>query len=174
MMKQCTCCQIIKNYNDFYVRPSYVDGYSSWCKKCTLEYGKLYKIKHTEDKLIKQQEWRKRTNYPKTYLSDPNNKLAHLLRTRIGSLIKGKIKTGSAVRDLGCSIEELKSYLESKFQIGMTWGNWGVNGWHLDHVKPLSSFNLSDAEEFKQACHFTNLQPLWAKDNLVKYNKYGE
>ena len=170
-MKMCTKCSDNKERDDFYVRPSYKDGYSAWCIQCTLEYGKSYKASHFEDKRVKQREWRKRTNYCEKYLSNINNKLAHALRNRVGDIVRGRIKIGSAVKDLGCSVEELKKYLESKFQPGMTWENWSLQGWHIDHIKPLSSFDLTDVEQFKQACHYTNLQPLWAKENLVKYNK---
>ena len=73
---------------------------------------------------------------------------------------------------MGCSISELKDYLESKFQVGMTWENHSQTGWHIDHIKPLSHFDLSDRDQFLQACHYTNLQPLWAKDNLSKSDNY--
>lgn len=73
---------------------------------------------------------------------------------------------------LNYTVEELKQHLESKFQPGMTWDNWGRSGWHIDHIKPLASFNLSIPEEHKQACHYTNLQPLWAKDNLSKNKRF--
>jgi hypothetical protein len=85
--------------------------------------------------------------------------------------IKFGYKSGSAVKDLGCSIEECKKYIESQFKESMTWENWGVYGWHLDHKIPLDSFDLTDREQFLKACHYTNLQPLWAKENLSKGNK---
>ena len=85
--------------------------------------------------------------------------------------LKGNYKNGSAVKDLGCSIDELKTYLESKFQLGMTWDNWSKDGWHIDHIKPLSSFDLTDKKQLLEACHYTNLQPLWATDNLSKGDK---
>jgi DNA-directed RNA polymerase subunit M/transcription elongation factor TFIIS len=90
------------------------------------------------------------------------------LRTRLCHALKNNWKQGSAIRDLGCSIPELKTYLESKFQPGMTWDNWTTNGWHIDHIIPLSSFNLTDKKDFLKACHYTNLQPLWAYDNFKK------
>lgn len=52
----------------------------------------------------------------------------------------------------------------------MTWNNWALHGWHIDHILPLSKFDLSDPEQVKIACNYTNLQPLWAEDNLRKSN----
>lgn len=95
-------------------------------------------------------------------------KLAGNLRSRLRLAISNNQKSGSAVRDLGCSVEELKLHLESKFQPGMSWENWSRQGWHIDHIKPLASFDLTDRNQFLQACHFTNLQPLWAIDNFKK------
>lgn len=105
------------------------------------------------------------------YEEDVNYRLTCVLRSRLNQSIRNCQKSGSAVRDLGCSIEELKSYLESKFQPGMAWDNWSKTGWHIDHIVALSRFDLSNPEELKKACHYTNLQPLWAKDNLRKSNK---
>ena len=98
-------------------------------------------------------------------------KLTHNLRNRLNSAIKGNYKVGSSVKDLGCSVEELKSYLESKFQPEMTWDNWTIDGWHIDHIKPLASFDLTDRKQLLEACHYTNLQPLWAIDNFIKNDK---
>lgn len=103
--------------------------------------------------------------------TEPNFRLAHCLRSRINKLVDKDVKSGSAVRDLGCSVKQFKAYLESKFLEGMTWNNHTTDGWHIDHIIPLSSFDLSDPEQFKQACHYTNLQPLWAKDNMSKGNR---
>ena len=94
------------------------------------------------------------------------------MRHRLRSAIAGGFKSGSAVRDLGCSIEDLKRYLESKFEIGMSWKNYGE--WHIDHVVPLSWFNLENREQLIYACRFDNLQPLWAEDNIRKSDKYEE
>jgi hypothetical protein len=103
---------------------------------------------------------------------DPCYKISRYLRKRLASALQDNAKVGSAVNDLGCSVEELKTYLESKFQPGMTWDNWSPDGWHIDHVKPLICFNLTDPSQYKQACHYTNLQPLWAVDNLKKHDKH--
>ena len=76
---------------------------------------------------------------------------------------------------LGCTIEEYKEYLESKFQQGMTWDNHAVDGWHIDHILPLNESNtvLTEEEKIKRL-HYTNTQPLWAKDNMKKGNKLEE
>jgi hypothetical protein len=100
--------------------------------------------------------------------TDVQFKLSLSLRARLNKAVRGHYKAGSAVKDLGCSIEELKKYLESKFQEGMAWENHAQTGWHIDHIKPLASFDLTDRNQLLQACHYTNLQPLWAKDNLSK------
>jgi len=90
------------------------------------------------------------------------------LRGRLNQAIKNQQKTGSAVRDLGCTIKELMRHLEAQFTEGMSWENWALDGWHIDHIKPLASFDLTDRKQLLEACHYTNLQPLWAKDNFSK------
>ncbi len=100
------------------------------------------------------------------YENDIQYRLSNNLRSRLRLALKNNQKLGSAVLDLGCSVGELKEYLEGKFQPEMSWNNYG--DWHIDHVLPLSSFDLTNEEEFKKACHYTNLQPLWAEDNLKK------
>ncbi len=131
----------------------------------------LYKRQHyinNKDKIVKHN-----LNYIiKRSKSDIMYKLSRNLRSRLHSALKNNHKSGSAIRDLGCSIEELKQHLKSKFQPGMTWSNYGLHGWHIDHIQPLSSFNLGNIKEFKKACHHNNLQPMWAKDNLSKGTRY--
>lgn len=128
------------------------------------EYLRNYQIEHKEQ-LNKQ-----RSEYRQNRIKiDINYKLSLALRKRFYMALKNNLKGGSAVKDLGCSIPEFKNYIESKFQLGMTWDNWGE--WHLDHIKPLSHFNLNDPNEVKIVCHYTNFQPLWAQDNLKKSDK---
>ena len=102
------------------------------------------------------------------YKNDPIYRIKNLLRSRLGHAIRGNSKKGSAIQALGCSIEEFRQYIESQFKKGMTWDNWSLKGWHIDHIIPLKMFNLEDPIEFKKACHYTNLQPMWAKNNLSK------
>lgn len=112
------------------------------------------------------------------YTTNLNHRVAQCLRARINSSLREQhISIGntysrpSLEKLLGCSIEELKIYLENKFQEGMTWENHGLYGWHIDHILPLASFDLTDDTQLLIASHYTNLQPLWAKDNLSKGNR---
>jgi len=110
-------------------------------------------------------------------INDPCYKLKCNLRTRLKVIIKKGTKVGSAVRDLGCSADYLRWWLEQNFHNHpttgeiMTWENYGKNGWHIDHIIPLSMVNLQDEYWFKKVCHFTNLQPLWREENIAKGNK---
>lgn len=101
-----------------------------------------------------------------------NQRIRNRLRHRISTAIRKGYKSGSAVNDLGCSVEEFRSYIEERFQEGMSWDNWGKTTWHLDHIKPLSHFDLRNREEFVEAVHYTNIQPLWARDNLRKNDRW--
>lgn len=78
----------------------------------------------------------------------------------------GQTRGASAVSDLGMSIPEFRGYIASKFQPGMTWENYGK--WHLDHIHPLALFDLTDDDQARAACHYSNIQPLWAIDNQRK------
>jgi hypothetical protein len=102
--------------------------------------------------------------------TDPTYKLITNQRTRITGILK-KHKTSKTLDLLGCSAQFLRTYIEDKFLEGMTWDNYGKYGWHVDHITPCSSFNLTDIEQQKKCFHYTNLQPLWAIDNLKKSNK---
>jgi len=98
------------------------------------------------------------------------------LRTRIGRKVleRGFSKSEKTLKMLGCTIVELKNHLESKFTYGMDWDNYGFYGWHIDHIRPCSSFDLSDPTQQAECFHHTNLQPLWAEDNLRKGATYNE
>ena len=80
-------------------------------------------------------------------------------------------KYTSSTHSIGCDYETLEKYLESKFTDGMNWDNHALDGWHIDHIIPLDYYDLSDPKQFKEACHYTNLQPLWADENIQKSNK---
>lgn len=91
------------------------------------------------------------------------------LRSRLYQALKNHYKSGSAIKDLGCTVDFLKKHIELQFQDGMSWDNYSE--WHIDHIKPISTFDLTDRVELLKSCNYTNLQPLWKKDNLSKGNK---
>lgn len=78
-------------------------------------------------------------------------------------------KPGKTMQMVGCTVGFLAAHLESQFTDGMTWENYGQ--WHIDHIKPCISFDLTNPEQIKLCFHWTNLQPLWAIDNLTKNAK---
>lgn len=186
--KVCKRCGLEKATKDFCRKKSSLDGLYYWCKLCCASHklktrdqvaeSKKRWANQNKDRIREiSREWC-RNNRHKKYkyrgdkiAKDPIFHLSAVLRSRLSHAIRHDTKSGSAIKDLGCSIEELKIYLESKFQEGMTWDNYGCRGWHIDHIIPLSSFDLMDREQLLKACHYTNLQPLWAKDNLKKSNK---
>ena len=93
-------------------------------------------------------------------------------RKRILTALKSNSKSSKTIDLLGCDIAFLKQYLESKFKDGMCWENYGLKGWHIDHIKPCYLFDFKNIEEQKQCFHYTNLQPLSAIDNLIKGKRW--
>lgn len=140
---------------------------------------KRYRERHPEKRKESANKWA-RKNREKTqarFVEKYNNNIqfncAIKFRRRIYMAIRKQYtsKSFSTIELLGCSYDELKSYLESKFTEGMTWEKLLDGKIHLDHIVPCSSFDLSKPDEQKKCFHYTNLQPLWAKDNLSKSNK---
>jgi hypothetical protein len=119
---------------------------------------------NNKEKLLEQTRKKRKEKYD----TDINFKLKHLLRARINKIINFN-RNKSSQEIIGCDIEYFKTYIASQFKEGMNWENYGYYGWHIDHIIPLSSA-INDDEIYK-LCHYTNLQPLWSKDNLKKSNK---
>lgn len=153
-------------------------------KELIREYQKKYREKNKEKQREYQKEYRKikridskkyavarNDSIRKRYATDVNYRLKRIIRSMVSRTCKTLkvIKSKKSLKYIGCTPAELKQYIESKFKPGMTWDNHGIHGWHLDHIKPISKF-LS--EEIHLANHYTNLQPLWAKENLSKHNNY--
>jgi len=162
--RECLKCKESKKLEDFHRNKKGSLGRANTCKKCANTIRA--QAKRNPNAREKQRIYEK--NKTKNSLI---HRLTKNLRTRLNTAIRRKYKSGSSVRDLGCSIQEFIVYMESLFQPGMTWDNWSRLGWHIDHIKPLSSFDLTNREELLTAVHYTNLQPLWAKDNISKGNK---
>jgi len=104
--------------------------------------------------------------------TDINFKIACCLRNRVGNVLRGKNKSMSTIDLLGCSISFFIKYYQSKFTQGMKWDKVLNGEIHCDHIKPCASFDLSKPDEQRKCFNYTNLQPLWAKDNLIKKDKY--
>lgn len=102
-------------------------------------------------------------------LTTVEGRIVHNLRGRLYQALKHSYKSGSAVRDLGCSIAEFKLYIENQFEAGMTWENYGE--WEYDHVQPLASFDLTDRQQFLEACNWLNIRPMWAGENRSRGRK---
>jgi len=130
-------------------------------KNKILLYNQSYKITHRKELFLKHQE-RLKTNV--------QYKLKWNLRSRLRDAIRYNLKSGSAVRDLGCSVEFLKLYLQDKFYAKMSWNNYGTY-WEIDHIIPLKDFDLTKRKQFLKAVHYTNLQPLTVKDHDRKSAK---
>lgn len=111
------------------------------------------------------------------YRKQAKFKMYHSMRVAINTRIRAKnVKTSDMCN---YTPEQLKIHIESLFRPGMTWDNYGIKGWHIDHKKPLSLFNFFDIDgninldEIRACMSLDNLQPLWAKENLIKSNKYN-
>lgn len=124
-----------------------------------------HKIWYEKNKSIrnKQRQQRRKEDIEYKIITDS--------RSRLHRLLKNNSKSLSTLDLIGCSISELKIHLEKQFKPGMSWANHSKDGWHIDHIKPCSSFDFKDPEQQKKCFHFSNLQPLWQKDNLKKSNK---
>jgi len=127
-------------------------------------YGELYK-KYTNDAARERRKNSRQERIRQVLYSRICLAMSELRKRRNNSSLK---KAGSAVKDLGCTLEFLEKHIEGKFQEGMSWDNYGE--WEIDHIYPLSKLDLTNPEEFSRACHYTNLQPLWWQDNLKKKN----
>jgi hypothetical protein len=179
-MKKCTTCKIFKEVSFFSIDNSRHDKLCASCKECYSARRKKHYLLNTIRTLENNKKWKEdhkveyRTSEnkreKKRIENDLNFKIKKKLRSRLSGAIKNGSKSGSAVDNLGCSIDFFKTYIEKQFKQGMTWNNRG-NGndfWQLDHIVPLCKFNLTDPAQLSKACHYTNLQPLWHEDHLIK------
>lgn len=193
--KTCNKCNVSKPLSDFYRHKLNAGGYRPQCKKCfnslnseiwhsTRRELRRNKIRvetrpTTEEQKQKARERRRVANrgpeyaaaqkaWRDKYYSDPQKNLARAIRRRLYMARKAQCKSGKTLEHLGCSWAELKLHLESQFQEGMTWDNYGQGGWHIDHIQPLCAFDLTREEDLRIVCHYSNLRPLWQCDNIAK------
>lgn len=169
---KCKKCNETKPYSLFASKGSKQKPYK--CKSCL---NSLERSKRTNDP--KSYNKKKRESYQrnkeqinatrrktlqKRRDEDPKYRVMMALHCRLYMAVKEK--KGKTMELIGCSKEDLTKHLESKFRDEMTWENYGE--WHIDHIRPCASFNLEDPEEQKKCFHWTNLQPLWAVENMAK------
>ena len=161
--KKCCKCKSWQPLTEYNYSKSHWDNLRNDCKKCLVEWRKENRKILTKKQLVYEKNRK---------LTDAEFKIVCLLRSRLGTAIhrQNANKNNTTIDLLGCSVSFLKGFLEAKFKEGMTWENHGE--WHIDHIKPCASFNLLDEEEQKKCFHYTNLQPLWASENLSKGCKY--
>ena len=110
-----------------------------------------------------QAKWQRKQILENTEYRLAKNMRAHCARA-VRYAMNGE-DLNSSSENLGCTYGELKKHMESQFKDGMTWENYGREGWHIDHIMPLSKGGSN---------HYTNLQPLWAADNISKGAKWGQ
>jgi hypothetical protein len=156
-----------------------VDGLHNQCKTCSKERRKKHYAKNASKELLMRKEYIENNSekvlaYSRKYQKerrsiDPLFRLSNTLRSRtyLAFKHKGYSKSSKTREMLGAEFELVKSHIEKQFSNGMSWDNYP--DWHIDHIIPLAS--ASTEEELIKLCHYTNLQPLWAKDNLDKSDK---
>lgn len=182
----CSKCKIEKIMDEFSWRIKYKTK-RKMCKICVSDMKKIYKEKNKErfDKLSKEYYLNNKTKIIKDNTQRAKNrrkvdigyKIMCNCRSRLQKYISGKAKSDQSQKLIGCTRDFLVQYLESKFTEGMSWGNYGnPNGdhsgcWHIDHIRPCSSFDFTDTEQQKKCFNYTNLQPMWAIDNIKKSDR---
>lgn len=174
--KICIKCNFVKPLDDFPKRKESKDGRRGHCTSCEKIRKKEYRLKYPNankeyifKNITKHREYRKHSEKRKR-TNDYLYKLKHNLRVRTCEYFKQKgfQKKSETFKIIGCSLEFLKEHLEKQFKEGMSWDLMGQY-LHIDHIIPLSSAKTE--EELYKLCHYTNLQPLWAIENIKKGNK---
>lgn len=187
IIKQCSSCLRDLTLSEFSPKKGYKYGVNSRCKVCVAsylsEYGKKNRAKLSENqrqyRVKKADQFREYYNKPEVKArlrewekNNPHHKICRELRVRTKLILKRALasnKIGPISNLIGCSGKELVAHLEAQFEPGMSWDN--RNEWHIDHIIPISSFNLLDPDQRAKASHYTNLRPLWAKENQRKGSK---
>ena len=194
-MKKCNSCLLDKESCEFSKDSFKPDGLRTICRLCRSTKRKALALSMSlvEKEVLsrKQKEWYQKNKLrvstiraayyeanrskclksnkirkKKRLASDPAFRITENCRNRLGLAVKSK--SDNTLNLIGCTGALLKKHLESKFLPGMSWSNYGLHGWHIDHIKPCAAFNLLLASEQRTCFRYTNLQPLWAKDNLRK------
>jgi len=177
--KFCTFCKIEKPESSefFHKFKTGKNGLNSVCKICSNKKTRDYAKAHPEwDKAMRKKTTQRRQGKINErrrirLKTDPAFRASVNIRNRTSQLLKN-ISYGYST-SIGCSQKELKAHLESKFQPGMSWENYGnkIGQWNIDHKYPLAIALQEGPESYAKACHYTNLQPMWAIENCKKHKK---
>ena len=175
---QCKKCYKEYTQNVYLKRPEVIERKKNYYlanKEKAKKYRELHYIPHPrvlltdeEKKIRKRLSENKYRNRKRK--EDSSFKLINILRNRLNRALEIDQKSGSAIQDLGCSIEEFKVYLEGLFEEGMNWDNYGkgYGTWQIDHIIPLCSVDLTNREEFLKVAHFSNMKPMWYEQHKIK------
>jgi len=188
----CKTCSERKPVDEFYPAMRYR---KSMCIPCSRVYQKKYHKETYEDKkqyfkdyykknkvrIIQDAAKYKKDNpdkvrkHKRKYKKHPHVKVKKRQAERIRRALRsaGVRKSDTTLKYIGCTARELVTHLEGQFSLGMSWDNHGINGWHIDHIRPCASFDFSDEKQIYDCFHYTNLQPLWAADNMSKGDKWN-
>jgi hypothetical protein len=154
------------------------DYFCHWCfeklngqrrKFCCQTHAMMWQAKNRPETLRRAgKKWRKSlpSNHPLKIRRRLSSSIRRMIKSRGG---KKQIGTKSLT---GCSVNELMAHIEKKFKPGMNWNNRATFGWHIDHIRPCASFDLTNPDEQKKCFHYTNLQPLWWNENVAKSDRY--
>jgi len=180
----CKKCRAIHKY-DYYNKIGYKEKHITTITKNRLkkmkdpEYRKksneyfrkwAYNKYHTDPAYKERQQKNANAYIKRRCKTDSAYRLKERLRAQLRNRLKSKNITERMDTLIGCTIPQLKEHIEKQFKPGMSWDNY--NEWHVDHIKPCSLFDLTNPKDQKKCFHYTNLQPLWAKENLQKSSKY--
>jgi len=148
-------------------------------KEKTSECHKKYRDAN-KDKIKKYRDtwYNKNKNYKFRIQNDLSFKFVFNIRQWFNRAFRHNKKSNKTFQYVDYTFEEFREHIEKQFKEGMSWDNWTNRGWHVDHIKPISKFNFfnedgtENIEQVKECFSLNNLQPLWAKDNLSKGNRY--
>ena len=175
-MKKCTKCKTLQPRENFNRDSTRGEGLSFRCRACDAAYRAANRARLSEMNRVWRAESREqRRAYGRHYwrtrrVRDVAYDMTHRLRNRVKMAFARGKRSARFWGLTGCTITELLEHIERQFVDGMTWDNRGE--WHVDHIKPCAMFDLTDPAQQRECFHFTNLQPLWARDNLAKGSKY--